>query len=142
MGIYVNNIEVISDFYKNVFNMISVCENQEDANELLDELLDYANCKIITTKLITEQGKINGSGDMIEFVKILCGPVSENVCKNIFDCGSVHIAMGVDNIFEVSKKIEQYGGLMKTKIVEHSNGNKFAFAVDIEGNWIELIQRK
>lgn len=140
-GIYVNNILEVTSFYKNVFEMTAVCENQEDSNILLDELFNFEGAKIITTKLITEQGRNNGSGDMIELVKIINGPEIKNAHFRLFDHGASHIAIGVDNLDTISKKIIANGGSMQTKIVNHSNGNKFAFAKDCEGNWIELIER-
>lgn len=141
-GIYVDNIDKAAAFYKNVFAMTAVCENQEDSNLLLDELFDFKDTKIITTKLITEQGKINGSGDMIELIKIINGPEIKNAHFRLFDHGASHIAMGVDDIEDIKTKIIKNGGSMQTKIITHSNGNRFAFAQDNEKNWIELICRR
>ncbi len=141
-GIYVENINKVAEFYKNVFSMTAICENQEDSNLLLDELFDFNNTKIITTKLITEQGRINGSGDMIELIKVINGPVIKNAHFRLFDHGASHIAMGVDDIEDIEKKIIKNGGSMQTKIITHANGNKFAFAKDNEQNWIELICRR
>ena len=140
-GIYVNDIIRVSDFYKNVFNMTAICENQEDYNLLLDELYGFKNSKIITTKLITEYGKINCTGDMIELVKIIKGPESKKASSKIWDYGTAHIAISVDDLEYISKKITKHGGSMKTSIHQHVNLNKFAFAVDNEGNWLELIER-
>lgn len=140
-GIYVDDITKVTSFYKNVFEMTAVCENQEDSNVLLDELLDFKEAKILTTKLITEQGRNNGSGDMIELVKIVNGPDIKNAHFRVFDNGASHIAIGVDDLELTAKKITENGGSMQTKIVKHSNGNKFAFAKDNEGNWLELIEK-
>ena len=139
-GIYVDNITETAAFYKNVFVMIAVCENQEDSNTLLDKLFGVVGAKILTTKLITEYGRNNGTGDMIELVKIVNGPEIKNAHFRLFDYGASHIAIGVNNLDSVAKKIITNGGSMQTKIVTHSNGNKFAFAKDNEGNWIELIE--
>lgn len=139
-GIYVENITETAEFYKNVFDMTAVCENQEDSNTLLDELFGVNGAKILTTKLITEYGKKNGTGDMIELVKIVHGPEIKNAHFRLFDNGSSHIAIGVNDLESTEKKIISNGGSMQTKIVKHPNGNKFAFAKDNEGNWIELIE--
>lgn len=141
IGIYAEDIAKLAEFYKKVFDMTIICQNQEESNELLDELFNFKDSKIITTKLITKQGKKSGSGDMIELVQIVNGPMGINTHSEIFNYGSSHIAIGVDNLEVISEKIVACGGSMQTKIVRHSNGNKFAFAKDNEENWIELIER-
>lgn len=141
VGIYVDNIEQMTSFYKTVFQMIAVCERQKDANDLLDELLGYKNTIIITTKLITPTGKMRGEGDMIELVKVLSGPDSRILSLPVYHVGTMHIAIGVENIREIMSLIIENGGCKKTEIVTHQNGNKFAFATDPEGNWLELIER-
>ena len=142
IGIYVKDIEKLTKFYEITFNMTRVCNNQVDSNILLDELLGITNVRIITTKLITQRGKEIGSGDMLELVKILDENPGINVSGPIYNFGIMHLALGVDDINEVCEKVKTNGGQQYTKICCHSNGNKFAFVKDPEGNWIELIQRK
>lgn len=141
IGIYVKNIEYMTEFYKNVFQMVPVCEKQKDKNELLDELLKYKNTTIITTKLITPTGEITGQGDMIELVKVMTGPYQEVLSEPVYNIGVMHIAIGVEDIQKIMNLIIKNGGCQKTAIVTHINGNQFAFATDPEGNWIELIER-
>lgn len=139
-GIYVDNINETAEFYKNVFGMTAVCENQEDSNALLDELFGVDGAKVITTKLITEYGRNSGTGDMIELVKIVHGPEMKNAHFRLFDNGASHIAIGINDLDSTAKKVVSNGGSMQTKNVKHPNGNRFAFAKDNEGNWIELIE--
>lgn len=137
-GIYVDNIDLISDFYINVFDMHVICKNQADTSAYVKELTGYD--EILTTKLITPKGKETGSGDMLELVKIpdYKGNLSES---SIYNTGTMHIAFGIDDIYQIAEKLAKNGGMMKTSIHVHSNGNKLAFCTDPEGNWIELIER-
>ena len=79
VGIYVNDINLLEKFYTKVFHMTVICRQEPDTNKLLDQLLDKANVKIITTKLITEYGRQKGFGDMLELVKIV-GDKSDRIC--------------------------------------------------------------
>ncbi|MDE7313119.1 MAG: glycosyltransferase [Eubacterium sp.] len=149
-GIYVKNIIQMGNFYKEVFDMHMICNQETDSNPLLDELLELPDAEIQTTKLITEYGRIAGQGDMIELVKV----IHTNVQKHdvnislaasghpISDTGTAHIAFGVHRIENVLTKIITNGGEKKTSIYKMANGNKCCFATDPEGNWIELIERK
>lgn len=141
VGIYVEDIEKESEFYKKCFQMIAVSEKQKDRNILLDELLEHEDSEIITTKLITPTGKQNGQGDMIELVKIVSHVEHLRIPSPIYNTGMMHIAIEVEGIDQVIDLIAQNGGCSKTKIVTHANGNRFAFAIDPEGNWLELIER-
>lgn len=141
VGIYVEDIEKETEFYKKCFQMIAVSEKQKDRNILLDELLEHEASEIITTKLITPAGKQNGQGDMIELVKIISHVEHLRIPSPIYNTGMMHIAIGVENIEQVIEVIAQNGGCEKTQIVTHANGNRFAFAIDPEGNWLELIER-
>lgn len=141
-GLYVNDLNKVTLFYKNVFNMKLIVDNEKDYNVVLDELLKCENASICVSKLITEKGVKTGSGDMLELIQVLNGkadqsPVQGDICKN----GMMHLCFGVDDIDLVVSNIKAMGGEIKTQILLRENGNKFCFATDIEGNWIELIQR-
>lgn len=73
VGLYVEDIERLEEFYKAVFRMIPICSSQPDEDALFDELLGIRSAHILTTKLVTEYGKRNGQGDMLELVKLLDG---------------------------------------------------------------------
>lgn len=141
IGIYVNDLEKMGLFYQNVFSMHIVCEKEKDANELLDELI-MPGVQIYTTKLITDYGKVQGTGDMIELVKVI-NKVPDLMVKvpKIDRVGTAHIAMGVDDIENVCNRFLNYGGNLKTSVITMKNGNKCCFGIDPEKNWVELIQR-
>ena len=143
VGIYVNDINLLEKFYTKVFHMTVICRQEPDTNKLLDQLLDKANVKIITTKLITEYGRQKGFGDMLELVKIV-GDKSDRICGNmpISNIGTAHIAFEVNNIEDTVGEIIRNGGKQKTDIAVMENYNKLCFCVDPEGNWLELIQHR
>ena len=143
VGLYVSDLEAETKFYRDVFHMISVCENNVEENFLLDDLFKKENIKIYTTKIITETGKKNKTGDMIELIKVGSFTPDKNVeNSSIWAKGMMHIAIGVSNIENTVKLLLDNGGKMMTKVHVMSNGNKCAFAKDPEGNWIEIIQNK
>ena len=144
-GIYVNDIAGLEEFYKSIFDMKVICSMEPDSGRLFDELLETENAAVMTTKLITECGKIRGSGDMIELVKVTgegVNPLSLPDNRPIIMTGMAHVAMGVADIKSTVSKILTEGGKQKTSVITMKNGNMCCFCTDPEGNWIELIQRK
>lgn len=143
-GIYVRDIEKLEMFYRVVFRMIPICRMQPDEGEMLDDLLNIAHVRIVTTKLITEYGKQNGQGDMLELVKICTDyhalptlPANHPIAM----IGMGHIAFGVDDIEQTIEGILRECGSQETKIYKRDNRNLCCFCRDPEGNWLELIER-
>ncbi len=144
MGIYVKDILRLEAFYKTVFDMVTICSNAPDQNNLLDELLGVTCAEIVTTKLITPYGRQNGQGDMLELVKIT-SKLNEipqlPLDYPIFMTGMGHLAFEIDDIYRTVEVIKSKQGVQKTKIHKMCNNNLCCFCRDPEGNWIELIQR-
>lgn len=141
VGIYVKDIDKLADFYKQVFSMIAICEKASDSNEVLDSLYNVHGSEIVVTKLITPHGAQTGIGDMIELVQVVTPDLNQkNVHEQIFQFGSAHIAMGVDDIEFTVSNIKKCGGTQKSKIGLLGQ-NFLCFCTDPEGNWLELIQR-
>ena len=65
-GIYVSDMNKMVKFYTDVFNMHKICENVIQKDSLIEELLGPGS--VLITKLITDYGKITGSGDMLELI--------------------------------------------------------------------------
>ncbi len=149
-GIYVRDIVRMEGFYTAVFGMYAICRVQPDSNPLLDELL-HTDARIVTTKLITDYGRLAGQGDMLELVQLAGlgmeaadtgeGVVWKAAAHPVSDTGTAHIAFGVPAIEQTLDKIVQNGGEKRTRIYQMENGNRCCFAVDPEGNWVELIER-
>lgn len=158
-GIYVNDIAALEKFYIACFDMVPIVSQEEDSNPLVDEIVGSCDALIETTKLVTPYGKAQGQGDMIELCKVL-RPAKDAVAAqeggdgakyggadNIKDEGVTgygvqHIAFGIDDMDETVRRIEANGGSLVTRVTHMRNGALCCFAKDIEGNYIELIQRK
>ena len=138
VGIYVFNLELMENFYHAVFDMDFICSNQEFMHPLMEELLEYKESKVKISKLITEYGKRNGIGDMIELIAIE-NFVNKDRLKNAKIWENFHVAFEVQDVKKTVEKIIAYGGTQKTKIYQMENGNLCCFCVDPEKNWLELI---
>lgn len=141
VGIYVKDLDLMTSFYKDVFSLIPICENITDVGELYNQLYGGNNAAAKITKLVTEYGKQQGQGDMIELVHAEIGR-NIDYAKNersVHDVGLSHISIGVENIEKLVEKIMEHGGKLKTDILT-INQRKCCFCTDPEGNIIELIQ--
>lgn len=143
-GIYVGDIERLTNFYINVFNMHVVCQQELDKGFFVEKLSGESNAYILVTKLITDKGKMTGSGDMIELIKFVSASsytsVKEN--KKFTDIGVTHIALECDDLFDISQKVILNGGEIIVPPFTRENGNELCFCKDPEGNCLELIVRK
>lgn len=152
-GIYVDNLFLMSEFYKKTFDLIAVCENELDAGMLYEELYGVPNAKVVITKLISEYGKMNGQGDMLELIQLSVERNSGRVYqenafeaedgrrkeRHIYQTGMSHVAIGVDDISGIMKKVCLNGGIMLTDILSKGS-RKCCFCKDPEGNFIEVIE--
>lgn len=140
-GIYVNDLGKQTNFYMKTFNMIPICLNNSEHNDMLDDLFKIENVEILTTKLITELGKQKGIGDMIELIKVIS--FQQELCIDnsiVYANGVMHFAIAVDDIEKTCSLVTQNGGQLMTDIHIIDNKNKCSFVRDPEGNWIEIIQ--
>lgn len=138
-GLYVENLEKMLEFYKNVFSMYEICVNVRQEDALISDLFNDDKALVTFSKLITEQGKVNGRGDMLELLHVEVGNYPA-VKGPIFRTGTMHIGFGVDDIDDVTDRLVKAGGQMVTEIHTMPNGKKCCFCLDPEGNGIELIQ--
>lgn len=152
-GIYVDNLLLMSEFYKKTFDLLPVCENEPDEGKLYEDLYGFPDAKVIITKLVSEYGRLNGKGDMLELIqlcmdwdyrsvyseKVLGGEESKRKERYIYQTGMAHIAIGVADIDKVLKKLHLNGGIMLTDILLKGS-RKCCFCKDPEGNFIEVIE--
>ena len=97
------------------------------------------------TKLITDKGSIIGSGDMLELIKVIFKDQEMGTSINIrkfTDIGVSHLGIVCDNIMDTSSKIIRNGGEVIVSPFKRENGNWLSFGKDLEGNFLELIERK
>ncbi|WP_196599951.1 VOC family protein [Pectinatus frisingensis] len=143
IGLYVENLDKETEFYKSVFHMYPICEKIKQADTLLIDLLKHVNASILVTKLITDQGKKNGMDDMLELIQVTAPTqcMVKNISKmNIYTPRCLHLGFGIDNIEETIDKILLRNGKQYTAIHLMENGNKCCFCKDPEENWLELIE--
>lgn len=140
IGIYTTNFDKMVDFYKNTLGLIELF-NYEDSGKHLDIILKCENARVRICKLITLYGQETGVGDMLELIGI-CSDCEEGQEREIYTPGLSHIAFGVTDIFLTYKSIISGGGqgVCEPMLVDES-GNYIAFCRDIEGNYLELIQK-
>lgn len=140
IGIYVRNLELMKKFYSLALNMKIIQSDYLDSGSFYDQLLGCSNTKVRIAKLITEKGVETQIGDMLELIEIIDDFSCTNQPFKISSIGTVHIAFGVSNIFESIEAIQALGGEVVISPTRRENGNWLAFAKDIEGNWLEVIQ--
>ncbi|WP_027407457.1 VOC family protein [Anaerovibrio sp. RM50] len=141
VGIYVHSLKRETEFYRQVFNMHEICNDVEQKDELIDELLSVHE-SVRITKLITEHGKLTGSGDMVELVEYPNSPYKDSVDYEIYKTGVMHLGFGIDDMDATLSRLKKMGGKQKTSVHIMANGNKCCFCQDPEGNWLELIERR
>lgn len=137
-GIYVRDLARMASFYREVFYMHAICENVEQEDALLADLFGAAGAKVRITKLITEQGKASGVGDMLELLEVIVPDGREEKTNLPIEAG-LHIAFGVRDIEATRAAILARGGISVTRVHDMGHGNLCCFCRDPEGNWIELI---
>ena len=93
-GVYVKNLKRMAAFYREVFHMRTICENFRQADALIADLLRTPEACVKITKLITEQGEANGTGDMIELIEIVTPEEKAEKIPQPIAAG-MHVAFGV-----------------------------------------------
>lgn len=143
-GIYVYDLNLMESFYKKVFDMHVISSHIVQKDDLICDILKNNDAEVLISKLITEQGKINGTGDMLELVQVIGPSVksSNSTRPMIWEQGIMHVAFGVCTVQKTAEKILKYGGSKVTEIHTMPNGNACGFFEDPEYNYIELIGKE
>ena len=139
-GIYVRDLARMASFYREVFHMHTICEAVEQADALLADLFGVPVARVRITKLITEQGRASGTGDMLELLELVAPVGKEEKAPQPIAAG-LHIAFGVRDMEATRMAIAAHGGACATRVHDMGNGNLCCFCRDPEGNWLELIAR-
>lgn len=140
IGIYVKNLDEMVRFYRDCFDMKLVVDGQQDSGPMLDQLFNQKAVQIRVSKLITEYGEANGTGDMLELIAYsdennTVLPEGRKICWQ----GMAHISFGVKQIEQYVQRVVEMGGRKETDIYAIGK-NKCCFLTDCEGNWIALIE--
>lgn len=127
-------------FYLSALDMKAIQSDYYDSGSFYDYLMECPNVKVKIAKLITDRGVETHIGDMVELVEVMENTSIDQQNKNKSCFGSTHVAFGVPNIHRSIEAISQSGGEVIIPPFQRENGNWIAFARDVEGNWLELIQ--
>ena len=144
-GLYVMDLPREEEFYHQVFDMKFIVRAQSQSDGLVRDLLGSSEASVRISKLVTEQGQVQGYDDMLELVSVESPETinnSKSVFAYIYTSGCMHLAFGIHDMQGTLKKLESLGGRKLTQIHDMPNGNRCCFCLDPEGNGLELIERQ
>jgi catechol 2,3-dioxygenase-like lactoylglutathione lyase family enzyme len=127
IGILVDDLDGMKDFYMDIFGMKVLKEQVED-KEFMKKVLktgtEVKTCKLIKNDLIIE---------LVRFA----------FCKNIVheridNIGINHFALTVDDLGQIYKEYKNY--FLSAPQVNQERTCKVAFLIDPENNYIELVE--
>lgn len=141
VGMYVDCLEIMENFYKNALDMSYICKREKQVG-IFDAVLNEKDSIVYMTKLITPKGAITHEGDMVEllYVDFPKRIKTNEQHKKIQDAGVVHVAFEC-KIDTALKAVGKYGGEVIVEPIIMPSGNKMCFVSDPENNIIELIER-
>lgn len=133
IGLYVNNLDIMMNFYKNVFNM-KVVINQVEESQYIQKVLGVDGIKVHIIKLKADDGA------MIELLK--CN-IEENMMedKRLYTYGLSHIAITVEDLSKTFVELKNMGlKYISEPTISTDNYAKVCFFQDPEGNFLELVE--
>jgi catechol 2,3-dioxygenase-like lactoylglutathione lyase family enzyme len=126
VGLVVNNLDLMIDFYKKVFKAEPVSRGILEGREV-DDILGLRRVKLEFVKFKTE----NIDFELIKYTRPRITPVRS---RN-------HIAITVDNIDGAFTRLKTLGfKFFATPKVMKDSGVKMCFGEDIEGNLFEIVE--
>ncbi len=136
IGIYVDNLEMMKNFYCDNFDM-SVAIHDFETGKYISELYNMPE-ESITVELYK---LINAEGSMIELLKIQPDIYGVAHADEIFKKGCSHIAFSVSCIEKMYKELKA-GGLdfYSAPLLSRDERHMVCICKDPEGNYLELVQ--
>ena len=138
VGLYVENLEQMEEFYATVFSMKKVLSKVKTSDILIDAIVGKG-ATVLISKLVTPYGCQTGTGDMVELLQVVT-PATPLEPGPVYTPGRAHIGFGVDDLDKTVETLIQHGGVQQTPILQMGK-NRCCFCTDPEHNWLELIQR-
>lgn len=134
VGIYVENLDAMISFYKNVFDL-NIVVSQREQGVYTDTIIGEANVDMQVCKLAFNNNSI---------LELICCNYTRsmpNWGEKIFQCGKMHIAITVDSANEMYQKLKKIGCILLSEPCNSPDGKaRVFFARDIEGNYLELVE--
>jgi catechol 2,3-dioxygenase-like lactoylglutathione lyase family enzyme len=134
IGIVVSDMQKELEFYRDLLGM-TVWWEDRDESQIVRQVTGVPEANIWMVKLKAEDGV------SIELLKYLSHPQSLPEPKKSFDAGCNHVALQVDDIEALYKKLLSAGIRFHTPPVTSSDGAaKVTYCRDPEGVIIELVE--
>lgn len=135
VGIYVDNLEHMKNFYCNNFGFIEKVHEVEEGT-YIDTILGLNHAKIELYKLVSP------CGEMIELLRYAQDFKQRNSTNEyIWRKGQSHIAITVDNVERYYKSLySQTCSFISVPCISPNGYAKVCFCRDPEGNFIELVE--
>lgn len=134
IGIVVRDLEKAKSFYQDIFNLKVINQIVEEG-EYVENLVGIENASIHWAKLKAVDGTI------IELLEYKDNPHQEknNYLANRLGCS--HIAVSVENIDVVYKKLQNYHCKCNSKPLFSPDGKvKVMYCHDIDGTILEIVE--
>lgn len=133
-GIYVNDLELMKEFYCNHFDMAITLHTVEEGI-YIDTLLGLNGASLEIYKLTASKG------GMIELLKYNKSNGALRDKETVWETGKMHIALTVNNVEEKYKELSKIGISFISDPCMAPDGNaKVCFCRDPEGNYLELVE--
>lgn len=134
IGIYVENLEQMKNFYCNLLNL-TVAFHDIEKSSYIDTILGLCDTEIEIYKLISDDGS------MIELLHRKKAEHDEHLEQPVWKCGCMHLAFTVKNVEDMWKAMKEQGYEFISEPCMSPNGSaKVCFVRDPEGNYLELVQ--
>ena len=135
VGIVVNDLAKTTDFWVNLIGF-KLHVDAIEQSPYIDELLGIENPGLRTVKLIDENDFI------IELLEFSNYPSNENWVGNLATTGLTHIALTVNDLKNLTVKLQENGYELVSDIKNSPNGAvKVVFVRGPEGLMLELVEQ-
>ena len=136
IGVVVSDLDRTIQFYEDIFSL-KLSKRIVEEGEYIEKLVNIKNASIEWAKMCAKDGTI------IEFLQY--SNVEKDDISDIYPkanrLGCSHIAMSVDDIDLVYKKLVKYGCKCNSEPLNSPDGNvKVMYCYDLDGCILEIVQ--
>lgn len=133
-GIYVNNLELMKEFYREHFDM-EVALHAIEEGTYIDTLLGLNSARLEIYKLTAPKG---GMIELLKYDKSGCVLKDKEM---VWETGKMHIALTVNNVEQKYQELSQSGiPFLSVPCTAPDGKAKVCFCRDPEGNYLELVE--
>lgn len=132
-GFVVRDRDRATAFYRDVVGLNVIAE-YERIGRGIDAVVGYDGAHLAIANLDL------GNGHILELIQYLNPPPAERPTEERNIIGAPHLAIQVDDIEAVQRRLVQGGAKPINPAAELAPGRVACYLQDPEGNWIELLQ--